>query len=144
MDDEELPTSITIGADLRGNEYGWAIDSFPDALAKAEALGYACLGGQFQFRMDDGIYEAYWLSADSAERRPGEAWCAYGGRSCAEVAQRFQERVREVDFKKEALAWTAVRQRIEQGFDPLRGLVFVGYFITEAEWLRDQSARNNV
>jgi hypothetical protein len=91
-----------------------------------------------------GIYEMYWLSADSAERRPGEAWCAYAERSCAEVTQRFQERVREVDFRKEALAWTAVRQSIEQGSDPLSRLVFVGYFVTEAEWLRDQSARNNV
>ena len=118
--------------------------SFPDGLAKAEALGYACLGGQFQFRMDDATCEMYWLSADSTERRPGEAWCAYGERSCAEVMQRFQERVREVDFKTEALGWPAVRQGIEQGLDPLSRLVFVGYFVTEAEWLRDQSARNNV
>jgi hypothetical protein len=81
MTDHELPTAITIGADLRGNEYGWPIHSFPDALAKAEALGYACLGGQFQFRIDDGTCEMYWLSADSTERRPGEAWCAYGERS---------------------------------------------------------------
>jgi hypothetical protein len=103
-----------------------------------------CLGGQFQFRMDDTICEMYWLSADSTERMPGEEWSAYGERSCAEVMQRFQERVREVDFKKEALAWPAVREGIEQGLDPLSRLVFVGYFVTEAEWLRDQSARNNV
>jgi hypothetical protein len=62
MTDHELPTAITIGAGLRGNEYRWPIHSFPDALAKAEALGYACLGGQFQFRLDDATCEMYWLS----------------------------------------------------------------------------------
>src|SRR5258708_28899494 len=87
--------------------------------------------------MDDATCEMYWLSADSTERRPGEAWCAYGERSYAEVTQRFQERVREVDFRKEALAWPAVKQGIEQGLDPLSRLVVVGYFVTEAEWLRD-------
>jgi len=50
---EVLPPDISRGATLRGNEYGWNIPSFPEALASAETLGYACLGGQFQFRLDD-------------------------------------------------------------------------------------------
>jgi hypothetical protein len=64
-----LPTVIAIGATLRGNEYGWTIPAFPNAIAEAEARGYACLGGQFQFRLDDGsICEMYWLSVDSKDR----------------------------------------------------------------------------
>ena len=64
-----LPPDISQGASLRGNEYGWSISSFPNALANAEAHGYACLGGQFQFRLDDGgTCEMYWLDADSKER----------------------------------------------------------------------------
>jgi hypothetical protein len=141
MNDHELPPEITTGADLRGNEYAWSVSSFPGALAQAQALGYACLGGQFQFRMDDAIWEMYWLSADSTDRRPQETWGAYCVRSCAEVMQHFQKRVREADFKKKALAWPAVRQGIEQGWDLLRLLMFVGSFVTEAEWSNLQSAR---
>jgi hypothetical protein len=70
-----LPPDISRGATLRGNEYGWSPSSFPDALASAEANGYACLGGQFQFRLDDGgTCEMYWLAADSKERKHGESW----------------------------------------------------------------------
>lgn len=68
-----LPTEIALGATARGNEYGWTLDAFPQALLKAQALGYACLGGQFQFRLDDGTYEVYWLNADSDDRRQGGA-----------------------------------------------------------------------
>jgi len=65
--------------------------SFPSALAKAQAGGYACLGGQFQFRLDDGsTCEMYWLNADSTERTGGETWADYSRRSCAEVLHRFQ------------------------------------------------------
>ena len=64
-----LPPDITQGATLRGNEYGWIVSTFPSAVAKAEVRGYACLGGQFQFRLEDGsTCEMYWLEADSAER----------------------------------------------------------------------------
>jgi hypothetical protein len=52
--DDVLPPDVLQGAALRGNEYGWSVSLFPNALARAEALGYACLGGQFQFRLDDG------------------------------------------------------------------------------------------
>ena len=69
---DDLPSAITLGATLRGNEYGWALDEFPGALTKAETLGYACLGGQFEFRLDDGTCELYWLNADSKDRLPGE------------------------------------------------------------------------
>ena len=39
--DDVLPPHIPQSADLRGNEYGWRVSSFPDALARAEAHGYA-------------------------------------------------------------------------------------------------------
>jgi len=58
-----LPLDISQGAMLRGNEYGWSVSSFPDALARAEAHGFACLGGQFQFRLEEATCEMYWLEA---------------------------------------------------------------------------------
>jgi hypothetical protein len=126
--DAVLPSDISQGARLRGNEYGWSVSSFPDALTRAEAHGYACLGGQFQFRLDDGsTCEMYWLSADSKERALGESWADYSHRSCSEVQNEFQRLASATDFRKEASSWPSVQ------IDPTTTLVFVAYFVTEAE-----------
>ena len=135
---EVLPPDISQGATLLGNEYGWSISSFPDALTRAQAHGYACLGGQFQFRLDDGVTcEMYWLDSNSKERAPGESWVDYCHRSCSEVLSRFQNLVSATDFKKEASSWASVQ------IDPTKSLVFVAYFITEGELskLANQVAR---
>ena len=126
--EEPLRSEITQGATLRGNEYGWSISSFPDALARAEAHSYACLGGQFQFRLDDGsTCEMYWLAADSKERTHGESWVDYSHRSCSEVLNEFQHLASATDFRKEALSWPSAQ------IDTTKSIVFVAYFITEAE-----------
>lgn len=38
-----LLPDIARGASLRGNEYGWQIPAFPEALATASSLGFACV-----------------------------------------------------------------------------------------------------
>ena len=134
MDDKfTLPPEVTRGATVRGNEYGWTLDAFPQALLKAEALGYACLSGQFQFRLDDGIYEMYWLDADSTDRRDGESWADYGRRSCGEVLDRFKAAIASADFPKEASSWPWLASAMAQGLDIATHLVFVAYFVTETE-----------
>jgi hypothetical protein len=123
-----LPSDISQGAALQGNEYGWSLSSFPDALTRAEAHGYACLGGQFQFRLDDGsTCEMYWLAADSKERAHRESWMEYSLRSCSEVLNKFQRLASGTDFQKEASNWPSVQ------IDRTKCLVFVAYFVTEAE-----------
>lgn len=129
----KLPPEITQGATARGNEYGWSLDAFPQALLKAQGLGYACLGGQFQFRLDDGTYEMYWLSADSNDRRRDESWIEYGRRSCEEVLGRFKATVERADFPKEASSWPSLATAMAQGLNIANHLVFVAYFVTEAE-----------
>ena len=127
--DDGLPTDIREGATLRGHEYGWSLSAFPNALARAEVRGYACLGGQFQFRLEDGsTYEMYWLNADSTERMDAESWRDYSRRSCSEVAQGFQHLISHTDFSKETSNWPDVR------IDATNSLVFVAYFLTEADW----------
>jgi hypothetical protein len=122
-----LPPDVMQGAMLRGNEYGWSVSSFPDALASAEAHGYGCLGGQFQFRLQDGgTCEMYWLAADSKERADGESWLDYSHRSCSEVLNKFQHLMSATDFTKEASSWPFQ-------IDPAKSLVFVAYFVTESE-----------
>jgi hypothetical protein len=120
-----LPSEIGQGVTLRGNEYGWSVSSFPDAVAKAEALGYACWDGQFQFRLDDAICEMYWLSPASTDRAPGESWVDYSRRSCSEVLDRFKHLISITDFRKEASGWPSVP------IDATKHLVFVAYFVTE-------------
>lgn len=134
---DELPVDIAEGATIQGNEYGWNISSFPGALEKAEQKGYACLGGQFQFRLEDGsAYEMYWLNADSTERREGESWTDYVHRSCSEVLEKFQHVTLEADFSKEAQNW-GIR------IDPDKHIVFEGYFVKENDLAELAALRNS-
>lgn len=128
MNDHPLSAQITEGATLRGNQYGWSIASFPEALARAESEGYACLGGQFQFRLRNGnTCEMYWLKADSDDRTAGEPWAAYSHRSCSEVLSKFRHLVSETDFTKEASDWPDIISKPKD-------LVFVAYFVSDGEW----------
>jgi hypothetical protein len=106
-----LPPEITQGASARGNEYGRTLDAFPQALLKAQVLGNACLGGQFQFRLDDGTYEMYWLNADSTDRREGESWAEFVRRSCDEELDRFNAVVAAPTFRKKLQAGLLCRLR---------------------------------
>jgi hypothetical protein len=94
-------------------------------MENAKSQGYGCLGGQFQFRMLDGTYEMYWLSADSSERKSEETWSGYSQRSCSEVLDKFNALVSKTDFTKEASSWKLTSSAVEY-------LVFVAYFETEA------------
>jgi hypothetical protein len=95
-----LPPEIAAGASLQDQEYGWNIQSFPAALSTAERLGFACLGGQFQFRFDGTIFEMYWLDADAAAALPEEPWLDYVHRSCSEVAKPSTSLSRKWTFKR--------------------------------------------
>jgi hypothetical protein len=130
-----LPPQLTRGASLRGNEYGWPISAFPEALEKARSLGVACLGGQFQFRVSDSIYEMYWLSADPSDRRDHEPWSAFSNRSCSEVIHKFEAFVSKTDFVKEAAAhWKLDASAVET-------LVFVAYFVSESTFAEISATR---
>jgi hypothetical protein len=70
----------------------------------------------------------YWLEADSKERTAGESWEGYSQRSCSEVLRRFRHLASTIDFRKEAAShWPSVE------IDAASSLVFVAYFVTEAE-----------
>ena len=129
-----LPSEVLIGAHLRGNEYGWDLSSFPTALSRAEKLGYVCLGGQFQLRLEDSTCEMYWLNADSKDRQTGEEWSSYCRRSCTEVRQSFERLVSETDFREQAGGWPHLRQSSIQESNEMERLVFVADFVNAAEW----------
>jgi len=127
----KIPSELTEGASLRGNEYAWAPDSFPRILARAEELGLACLGGQFQFRAPDATCEMYWLNADAADRLPDEPWGAYVARSSSEVRAAFTTLRQATDFTAEARRWSDVPQLSGADASPEQYLCFVAYFIPE-------------
>lgn len=135
-----LPAEAVKGASVRGNEYGWPPAAFPEAAMQAESLGFACLGGQFQFRAPVGTCEMYWLSADSTKRLPTEGWSAYCARSRAQVLDRFRQIIDQTDFALEAMQWPSLKSEAEGGLDILSTLVFVAYFVSEQEWLADAAA----
>jgi hypothetical protein len=127
----ELPSELTEGASLRGNEYAWAPSAFPHVLASAEALGLACLGGQFQFRIPDATCEMYWLNADATDRLVDEPWSAYVARSSAEVSSAFSALLQSTDFVADAQCWSDVPELSGAGASPEQYLCFVAYFIPE-------------
>jgi hypothetical protein len=129
-----LPSEVLIGAHMRGNEHGWELSSFLPALSNAEMQGYACIGGQFQFRLEESTCEMYWLSADSKDRHPGEEWSEYCKRSCAEVRRNFETLLLKTDFREQAGSWPHLRELILEGLDYTERLVFVAYFVDEDEW----------
>jgi hypothetical protein len=120
-----LPIEIVKQASLRGNEYGWPISAFPQALTQARSMGIACIGGQFQFRLPESTCEMYWLNADASDRLPDEAWSDYSNRSCSELLSKFEELVYKTDFVKEAAGWKLHANALET-------LVFVAYFESES------------
>jgi hypothetical protein len=132
-----LPPEILEGAVRQGTEYGWKLDAFPGVLLKAQALGYACVGGQFQCRTEDGgICQMYWLNADSMERAADESWSEYSQRSCQEVLKGFQRLMARTDFVKEIQKWRDLKAELAAGLDITSLLVFVAYFIDEPSVVR--------
>lgn len=129
----ELPAGLAEGATLAGNEYAWGVADFPKALRRAVDLGYACLGGQFQFRAPRATCEMYWLDVESSERGGGEPWARYVERACEEVSAGFQKLIAETDFEKEARGWKTVPELSGPGAQPGRYLCFVAYFVSEPE-----------
>jgi len=129
-----LPPDVVNGASLRGNEYGWRVSDFLEALSAAKTHGLACVGGQFQFRLPEGTYEMYWLNADSADRCNGESWADYSRRSCSEVQDKFNDLVSKIDFEKEASKRGLLSSAVES-------LAFVAYFETEASLAELSAAR---
>jgi hypothetical protein len=130
---DNLPADLLVGANLRGNEYGWAPESFAIVVAIAADHGYACLGGQFQFRLPDAICEMYWLRADSTERAHDESWNQYSRRSCDEVGDAFNRLMRTTDFRAQASDCEFLKHKVDAGFDSIPTLMFVAYFVTEQQ-----------
>ena len=104
FDNGGLPQEISQGSTVQGNEYGWSLTAFPNAVARAEAHWYAVVGSHSQFRLADGrTCGMYWLEADSEECAEGDSWSDYCHRSCSVVLYIFQHLASATDFEKEGI-----------------------------------------
>lgn len=130
-----LPPPLLEGAILRGNEYAWPPDKFSAVVSSAPGLGFACLGGQFQFSTESGMWEMNWLNADSKDRGADEGWLEYSARSCAEVLERFHRLMSSVQWDTEAAKWNGLLEEL-RGRKAREYVVFVAYFVTEVEYGR--------
>jgi hypothetical protein len=130
MDELELPEHVRQKAAVTpGGEHAWRIEDVEDAIDAGRKVGLACLGGQVQFQFDGGTCEAYWLSYEPEDRQAGESWRRYVVRSTEEVRAAFRRVCQETDFRRVALNWKFIRQKVEtEACDPLGHLRFVLYF----------------
>jgi hypothetical protein len=98
----------------------------------APSRGYACLGGQFWLMREGvGVFELYWLAADSAERRDGELWLEYCYRSCDDVRSEFERLIRATDFREEMRKFPAASE--QQDVDEPIQIRFCAYFVSQKE-----------
>ena len=130
-----LPPPLLEGATIRGNEYAWTLDKFSAIVSSAPDFGFACLGGQFQFRTASGAWDMGWLTADSKDRGADEAWSKYAARSCEEVLEGFRRHISSVKWDAEAAKWNGLLEEL-QGRQASDYVVFAAYFVTDVEYAR--------
>lgn len=129
-----LPDELSLGASARGNEYAWNPIAFRKVVANAAVLGYACRGGQFQFRVDGGTAEMYWIETPWQERLKGESWADFAGRSCQATLAEFDRLLSTTDFKAQAQQFESLVPLLASGWDPTQDLVFAAYFESQSGW----------
>jgi hypothetical protein len=130
MDEQSLPNEIRDRASVSpGGEHAWRMADVLEVVAAAQSVGLAVLGGQAQFQFVDGVCEPYWLEYGWQERTPGEDWDSFVRRSADEVLAAFELLCSKTDFRKVALDWEFIRNKIENGgIEPMDHLWFVLYF----------------
>lgn len=135
-----LPAALAGLSDGDSREPGWRREDLPLVARLAAADGFACLGGQVQFRLPDGTCELYWRSFDPEDRASSEPWFDFVHRSWSEALQQLDalpsdddliiEAKRDFEFLK-AKASSDLRPR----------LWFVAYPVSEIEWHALRSAK---
>jgi hypothetical protein len=128
-----LPEILLKNAVPANKEFGWKIESFPEAVSTAISCNLACIGGQFQWRVPGGTCEAYWLNSDSTKKLESESWSQYVLRSNEEVLLGFNNLVSSVDFELESNHFSFLKTEKQKGTNIENHLLFVAYFVAEGK-----------
>ena len=129
-----LPEAVRRKASVSvGGEHAWRRHDVEEVLHEAASIELACLGGQVQFQLRDGVCEAYWLNFDPQPQREGEAWSDYVSRSSAEAFDGFRRLCSATDFQSVAREWEFIATKMDrEAYDPINDLWFVLYLASES------------
>jgi hypothetical protein len=98
-----LPKNLADKSNFDGCEYAWRQEDVIAVMETAKQLSFAPLGGEVQFRYNDGIYELYWLFFGCKDRTEDETWEQYLERSTTECIQAFQILCEKTNFITEGV-----------------------------------------
>ena len=136
-----LPLEVLRCASLRGQEHAWPIEWIPDVIEAARVANLLNIGGQLQFRLQDGATcECYWVEVDTYKSVPSNLRWADRVALSAEVALKdFTTLRKTVDFLGEGRAHFSkyLAAHVADGGSVEGAMCFVWYVGTE---IGDKSA----
>jgi lactate dehydrogenase-like 2-hydroxyacid dehydrogenase len=103
IEEKYLPNEILQKAIVSGKEYGWKRDDFKEVVDKTVEIGLGIIGGQVQFKFQDGTCELYWHKYDTTERKPGENWNDYCQRTKKECLSQFEKLPTDTELINEGI-----------------------------------------
>jgi hypothetical protein len=124
-----LPKELLSRASKRRNEYAWRWNDILHVASAAEKAGFACTGGQAQFRSPDGTSEFNWSSFTPEGKRGDETWDQYVIRSWKDT-RRICHRLftDESTIAKGKRIFRFIQETAKQDMLPRETLWFVLYF----------------
>ena len=124
-----LPKELLSRASKRGNEYAWRWNDILHVASAAEKAGFACAGGQAQFRSPDGTVTVNWSSFAPKGKRVNETRDQYVIRSWKETRRichgLFTDEPTIAEGKK---IFRSIQETVQQDILPRETLWFVLYF----------------
>lgn len=130
-----LPEILLKNSVSSGEEFGWKIKYFEEAVNIAISCNLACIGGQFQWKLPNGTCEAYWLKSDSTIKLESESWSQYVLRSNKEVLLGFNIILSSIDFEFESNKFEFLKLEKQKGINISNYLIFVAYFVNQEQKL---------
>ncbi len=96
---KNFPKHLLDRATLRGREFAWQLNDIPSVIEAVKATGYISIGGQLQFRLEDGgTYECYEVEVNTCKTLEKLDRAEHVSASAAEALRQFDRLPNEFDF----------------------------------------------
>jgi hypothetical protein len=129
IEEKYLPNEILQKAIVSGKEYGWKRDDFKEVVDKTVEIGLGIIGGQVQFKFQDGTCELYWHKYDTTERKPGENWNDYCQRTKKECLSQFEKLPTDTELINEGIqSFDFLKEKDKKNLKLGDFLIFILYF----------------
>ncbi|HET8860978.1 hypothetical protein [Marivirga sp.] len=128
-EEKYLPTEILQKAIVSGNEYGWKRTDFKEVVDKAVEVGLGIIGGQVQFKLQDGTCELYWHKYDTTDRKLDENWKDYCQRTKEECLSQFEKIPTDKKLIREGIEnFDFLKEKSKTNIELSDFLIFILYF----------------